>query len=136
MANKFGKFLLCTAAIGTAAAAAYYYFSKKDSDLSMLHEVDDDYDDFSDDLDDDTDTSSRSYVALNREGTTAEDITSESINAVESNNPSETTDTSSFTPLAEQLVQPTEENTEETIEEFFDEDEEDSEEELPLQDME
>ena len=30
MAKKFGKFLLFTAAIGTAAAAAYYYLQKKD----------------------------------------------------------------------------------------------------------
>lgn len=138
MAKKFGKFLLCTAAIGTAAAAAYYYFSKKDSDLSMLHEVDDDYDDFSDDLDDDTDTSSRSYVALNREGQTTADEsdTSERTDAPESTDSSETNDPSGFTPLAEQFVQPTVENTAETIEEFFDEEDDDSEEELPLQDME
>ena len=31
MAKKFGKFLLFTAAVGTAAAAAYYFMQKKDS---------------------------------------------------------------------------------------------------------
>ena len=29
MAKKFGKFLLFTAAVGTAAAAVYYYMQKK-----------------------------------------------------------------------------------------------------------
>lgn len=29
MAKKFGKFLLFTAAVGTAAAAAYYYMQQK-----------------------------------------------------------------------------------------------------------
>jgi len=31
MAKKFGKFLLFTAAVGTAAAAVYYYMQKKES---------------------------------------------------------------------------------------------------------
>lgn len=138
MANKFGKFLLCTAAIGTAAAAAYYYFSKKDSGFSILHEGDEDYDDFSDDLDDDTEASTRSYVALNIEGQT----TTES-------------DESDFTPLAKQVAQvsdtsekpveePIEDSVEElieepvaeSVEEFFDEDDDDIEEEITLQDME
>lgn len=119
MANKFGKFLLCTAAIGTAAAAAYYYLSKKDADFSMLHEYDD-LDDFSDDFDEDIDTPTRNYVPLNREEQVPE-----------------ANDDSDFTPLAEQVAQNTEEKTEETVEEFFDEDDaEDSEEEPPIQDME
>lgn len=119
MANKFGKFLLCTAAIGTAAAAAYYYLSKKDANFSALQEYDD-LDDFSEDFDDDIDTSSRNYVPLNRD----EQVTEE-------------TETSVFTPLSEQAAQNTAEKTEETVEEFFDEDDaEDSEEEPPIQDME
>ncbi|MFR8844124.1 MAG: hypothetical protein ACLVGL_03165 [Waltera sp.] len=36
MAKKFGKFLLFTAAVGTAAAAAYYYMQQKDSQLRNL----------------------------------------------------------------------------------------------------
>ena len=45
MAKKFGKFLLFTAAVGTAAAAAYYYMQQKDSQLKESSEADDDYDD-------------------------------------------------------------------------------------------
>ena len=46
MAKKFGKFLLFTAAVGTAAAAAYYYMQQKDSQLKESSDADDDYDDF------------------------------------------------------------------------------------------
>jgi hypothetical protein len=58
MANKFGKFLLFTAAVGTAAAATYYFTQKKAPALSALQDDDDDYDDFSEDLDEDTDEES------------------------------------------------------------------------------
>lgn len=120
MAKKFGKFLLFTAAVGTAAAAAYYYVRKKDSEASIFQDDDDDYDDFSEDLDDDTDASSRNYVPLNREGqSTSED------------NGSQQKSTSDFTPL-EHLAQDTE-KLEETVEEFFDE-EDSSDEESPIQD--
>lgn len=46
MAKKFGKILLATAAIGTAAAYAYYYLQKKET-VSLTVEHDDDFDDFS-----------------------------------------------------------------------------------------
>lgn len=107
MAKKFGKFLLATAAIGTAAAAAYYFFSKKESDATEAQE-DEDYDDFSEDLDEED--TSRTYVALNRAaGETAEDAS---------------TETDDFTPLTEQVNQQAQETLEETSEAFFDEDEE------------
>lgn len=64
MAKKFGKFLLFTAAVGSAAAAAYYYFKKKDTENDW--DEDEDYDDFSEDLDEDADTS-KNYVTLNSE---------------------------------------------------------------------
>lgn len=60
MAKKFGKFLLFTAAIGSAAAAAYYYFRKKDAEDALLE--DEDYDDFSDELEEETE--SKNYVPL------------------------------------------------------------------------
>ena len=107
MSKKLGKFLLATAAIGTAVAVAYHYFQKKDADLAAFD--DEDYDDDSDDLDD----SSRNYVPLNCESPQSTDASS-------------TED--SFTPLAEQLTR-----TEETVEDFFDE-EDSSDEEPPIQD--
>ena len=97
MAKKFGKFLLATAAIGTAVAAAYYYFQKKDADLSATINDDEDFDDL-----DDTD-SSRNYVPLNCE-------------TVQSAEEDAATTEDSFTPLAEQISQ-----AEETVEDFFDE---------------
>lgn len=60
MAKKFGKFLLFTAAIGSAAAAAYYYFRKKDAEDALFE--DEDYDDFSDELEEETE--SKNYVPL------------------------------------------------------------------------
>ena len=63
MAKKFGKFLLFTAAVGTAAAAAYYYMQQKDSQLKESSDADDDYDDFHEDLDKSTEFS-RNYVHL------------------------------------------------------------------------
>lgn len=122
MAKKFGKFLLFTAAVGTAAAAAYYYVQKKDTANSMLQDEDDDYDDFSDDFDDDTDTSSRNYVPLNREDRNASE------NAASQSEEAGT----DFTPLAEQVSQVAAEKPEETVEEFFDE--ESTDEEPPIQD--
>lgn len=106
MAKKFGKFMLVTAAIGTAAAAAYYYLQKKDT--ASVPE-DEDYDDFSEDLDEAPD-SSRSYVPL----------TPETKSADETKDANESEKKDSFTPLTETVAQ-TVEKTEETVEEFFDE---------------
>lgn len=102
MAKKFGKFLLFTAAVGSAAAAVYYYMRKKDSVIDIP--ADEDYDDFSEDLDDKTE-SSRNYVSLNTDAKTESPAEEDS----------EKKDT--FTPLSEQVKK-----TEETVEEFFDED--------------
>lgn len=115
MAKKFGKFLLFTAAVGTAAAAAYYYVRKKEEDSSYLMDDDDDYDDFSDDCDE-TVSTSRNYVALN---------------TGEQSAPA-TTDDTDFTPLSQQIANPEDSSAEEAVEnveEFFDE--EDSFEEEP-----
>jgi len=119
MANKFGKFLLFTAAVGTAAAAAYYYVHKKDADYSYPMDDDDDYDDFSDDCDEPVSTS-RNYVALNTDSPDA----------------STPEDDADFTPLSEQIANQEEapvDETVENVEEFFDE-EDASEEEPPIQD--
>ena len=67
MARKFGKFLLFTAAVGSAAAAVYYFMKKE----SAKEIVDEDYDDFSDDSEAESE-SSRSYVSLNPEDASAE----------------------------------------------------------------
>lgn len=101
MAKKFGKFLLFTAAVGSAAAAVYYYMQKKDSVTDMPE--DEDYDDFSDDPNEDND-SSRNYVSLNTEGKADAPAGEDS----EKKN--------TFTPLTEQVKK-----TVETVEEFFDE---------------
>ena len=115
MAKKFGKFLLATAAIGTAAVAAYMYLQKKDSSMSQSHE-DDDYDDFSDDLEDEDST--RTYVSLTRDSSeTEQNASSES----EQSDSSES-EQSDFTPLSEQVNQTAEEDLEASSEEFFDED--------------
>ena len=115
MAKKFGKFLLATAAIGTAAVAAYMYLQKKDSSMSQSHE-DDDYDDFSDDLEDEDST--RTYVSLTRDfSETEQNASSES----EQSDSSES-EQSDFTPLSEQVNQTPEEALEASSEEFFDED--------------
>ena len=101
MANKFGKFLLFTAAVSTAAAAAYYFTQKKELTNSCdPDDYDDDYDNFYEDLDEKKDPS-RNYVTLSREGQA----------------PSEDT----FTPLSERISQTQEYPVEETVEEFFDE---------------
>lgn len=102
MANKFGKFLLFTAAVGTAAAATYYFTQKKAPALSALQDDDDDYDDFSEDLDEDTEVAPRNYVSLNLDGS------------------EKSKEEDTFTPLADQIIQ-TVDKVEETVEEFFDE---------------
>ncbi|MGN0167288.1 MAG: hypothetical protein ACI4AB_04550 [Acetatifactor sp.] len=117
MAKKFGKFLLFTAAVGSAAAAVYYYMQKKEA-VSTVPE-DEDYDDFSEDLDEDAEVS-RNYVPLTPEDKAAGESKKED---------------SAFTPL-EQVAKPVEEaaaKAEETVEEFFDE-EETSDEEPPIND--
>lgn len=142
MAKKFGKFLFCTAAIGTAAAAAYYYIRKKDSDFSMLHEEDDDYDDFSSDLDDEEEpeNASRKYVSL--QSATAVSKEDDKVSSTDDTASEEGTDVSettksnqAFTPLANQVPDATENHQEETVEdveEFFDEEDDcDEEPELP-----
>ena len=138
MAKKFGKFLLFTAAVGTAAAAAYYYIQKKDSSLSDFAEEDDDYDDFSEDLEDDADTT-RSYVSLsfNSDQNAAQDTedttVSESFSFEEEPEETATTPQESkddFIPLFNEVSTPedTEYNAETTVEEFFDEEDSDDEE--------
>ena len=64
MAKKFGKFLLCAAAICGAAAAAYQYLQKKDAITISKENNDEDYDDFSEETEE---TPSRSYVSLTKE---------------------------------------------------------------------
>ncbi len=119
MAKKFGKFLLCTAAIGTAVAAAYYYMRKKDTACTAPE--DDDYDDFSEDLEDDM-VSSHSYVPLKNEGKAAD--ASESDMSGEADPSGE----EGFVPLAEHAAQAADilekaaDHAETTVEEFFDED--------------
>ena len=79
---------------------------KKDSALTESLDTDEDYDDFSEDMD--NEETPRSYVALNRDTATDTDEAA-----------SDEEDT--FTPLAEQVAQNTEEALDETVEEFFDE---------------
>lgn len=134
MAKKFGKFLLFTAAVGTAAAAAYYFLKKKDAASPQVDE-DDDYDDFSEELEDDTDASSRTYVPLTREGDSTHqeegaDTANASQPAAEAAGAEEAQPSSSFTPLSEHVTEKVEEKLEEKVEEFFDEDESDSSESL------
>ena len=120
MAKKFGKILLFTAAVGTAAAAIHYYMQKKESENTVPE--DEDYDDFSEDLDEESD-SSRSYVPLTPESKT--EGTPEEKKSEETN---------TFTPL-EQVAKSAEDAADtaaETVEEFFDEDS--SDEEPPIQD--
>ncbi len=113
MAKKLGKFLLFTAAVGTAAAAAYYYMQKKDAAMEVSDVNDDDYDDFSDDLDDTEST--RTYVPLNLDPASAED------DSLDDDTDCEAFE-GDFTPLAEQLSKQADETVDETVEEFFDED--------------
>lgn len=122
MAKKIGKFLLFTAAVGTAAAAAYYYMHQKDSQLKESSDADDDYDDFHEDLDESTEFS-RNYVPLNATAQTSapkEDVSAEPA-------PEEA---SAFTPLSDQAaaLSGEEGETVEDVEEFFDEDDAEGEE--------
>lgn len=123
MAKKFGKVLLLTAAVGTAAAAVFYFLRKKEHSLHVADE--DDYDDFSDALEDED---TRSYVPLNTE--TAQAAGTDDAPAQEV--PEEAGEKGVFTPLTEQVAQ-TMEKAEETVEEFFDEDD-DSKQETPIND--
>ncbi len=115
MAKKFGKFLLLTAAVGTAAAAVYYYMQKKDSANDIP--ADEDYDDFSEDFDGKTEAS-RNYVSLNTD--------------VKTESPAEEKpeEKDAFTPLSEQIKQTGQ--TEETVEEFFDEEDSPAEDNAPV----
>ena len=75
--NKFGKFLLFSAAIGAVAAGAYYYLQNKDAVSDDELDDDDDFDDFSEDLDSESsDSAERSYVSLDFD--TAEAFTDDS----------------------------------------------------------
>ncbi len=123
MAKKFGKVLLLTAAVGTAAAAVFYFLRKKEHSLHVADE--DDYDDFSDALEDED---TRSYVPLNTE--TAQAAGTDDAPAQEVTE--EAGEKGVFTPLTEQVAQ-TMEKAEETVEEFFDEDD-DSKQETPIND--
>ncbi len=125
MAKKLGKFVLFTAAIGTAAAAAYYYMQKRNADEDKSAE-DEDYDDFSE-----NDSASRNYVPLNHEGSVSEEpVNTENAESAQpaaepGEEPPAEEPAPTFTPLSEQLAAKAEaENTPKTVEEFFDEDEE------------
>ena len=125
MAKKFGKFLLFTAAVGTAAAAAYYYMQQKNSLLMESTDADDDYDDFHEDLDESTEFS-RNYVPLNA-SVPASAPTEETAETEVSSSSSD------FTPLSGQAADLSGEEGEtvEDVEEFFDE--EDAEDEEPFE---
>lgn len=114
MAKKFGKFLLFTAAVGTAAAAIHYYLQKKNAEPTESE--DEDYDDFSEE--------SHGYVSL------TPDSQSEYAKT-ESADPAAASQKDSFTPLKD-AVENAAAKTDaaiENVEEFFDE--EDSSEEEP-----
>ena len=117
MAKKFGKFLLFTAAVGTAAAAAYYYMQQKDSKLKESSEADDDYDDFHEDLEESNEFS-RNYVPLNTAAQTPDASAPEKADTTDAD-----TDASDFTPLSDQAadLSGAEDETVEDVEEFFDE---------------
>lgn len=104
MAKKFGKFLLFTAAVGTAAAAVHYYLQKKNAEHTESE--DEDYDDFGED--------SPNYVPL-----TPDDKAEASESADEQTAPKE----DSFTPLKDSVENAAEkaDDTPENVEEFFDE---------------
>lgn len=129
MAKKFGKVLLCTAAISTAVAAVYYFIHKKNVEHEGAEE--EDYDDFSDEAPKGSDTS-RSYVPLNPETPAQEAADAAKEQGSDEASPTEGCPQDAFTPLAEKVAQ-TAEKAEETVEEFFDE-EDGSDEEPPLSD--
>ncbi len=112
MAKKFGKFLLFTAAVGTAAAAIHYYLQKKNAETAESE--DEDYDDFSEE--------SHNYVSLTPDAGTEKTDSAEDEAASQKDG---------FTPLKD-AVENAAEKTDgaiENVEEFFDE--EDSTEEEP-----
>ena len=121
MAKKFGRFLLFTAAVGTAAAAAYYYMQQKDSQLKESSDADDDYDDFHEDLDESTEFS-RNYVPLNASAQEPVSPKAPEASASEETSP-DASEASGFTPLSSQTTDLGEEDTETAadVEEFFDE---------------
>lgn len=85
MANKLGKFLLFTAAVGTAAVAGYHLGKKKETDSIDWYDDDEDFDDFDDlpDEEEEEENDTRSYVPLNQEGQSiVEDVASEVKEAV------------------------------------------------------
>lgn len=129
MAKKFGKVLLFTAAVGSAAAAVCYFLRKKDNAQDAGEE--EDYDDFSDDLEDSSD-SSRNYVALNPDTANAEE-TAETASEEAAPGEEASGEKEAFTPLTEQVAQSMD-KAEESVEAFFDEDEEDTNEEPPISD--
>lgn len=104
MAKKFGKFLLFTAAIGTAAAAVHYYLQKKGAENTEPE--DEDYDDFSED--------SPNYVPLTHDA---------KAEGPESADEQESQNDNGFTPLKDSVENAAEktEGTIENVEEFFDE---------------
>lgn len=134
MAKKFGKFLLFTAAVGTAAAAAYYYMQQKDSRLKESADADDDYDDFHEDLDESTEFS-RNYVPLNTSAQhTVSEEAAQPVSEEAGESAAKEADTDGFTPLSDQAADLTAdaEETVEDVEEFFDEeDPEDAEPPMP-----
>lgn len=131
MAKKFGKFLLATAAIGTAAAAAYYFLKKNDQGNDDVDDSsDEDYDDFSSDLKK-TEETSRNYVPLNPSSPApeAEDVPYIVVEDTKDAAPGKEDDflddslkntEDGFTSLADQAISTVEEKAEETVEEFFD----------------
>ncbi|MDE7353902.1 MAG: hypothetical protein K2O06_12790 [Acetatifactor sp.] len=132
MAKKFGKIMLFTAAVGTAAAAAYYFMHKKSG--AAIPE-DEDFDDFGKDTEEDT-AAGRNYVPLTPD-TKDEEAAAEPSEKAEAEPGSadgqETQASDSFIPLSEHMAQAGE-KVEEAVEEFFDE-EDGPEEEPPLSDQ-
>ena len=103
MAKKFGKFLLITAAIGTAAAAIHYYRKNNSVDIAFDEEAD-----LTDDMDAE-DTSARNYVPLSPNLGTEP--------AAESDPSGEASDDANKTTDTDETSE-----AEENVEEFFDED--------------
>ncbi len=102
MSKKFGKILLFTAAVGTAAAAAYYFLHKKDVASQNPDQEDEDPDSFGEDFDD----AERTYVPLTPEADAEEPVSEET--AVEE-------------PVFEEAADLAAETGETVVEEFFDE---------------
>lgn len=121
MAKKFGKFLLCTAAIGSAVAAVYYCVHKKKAEQDNIEE--EDYDDFSEDSKEDSkkdSDTSRSYVPLNPDASSEDAADAQEAPSDQECSHEEPKEDKSFTPLAENAAKDAE-AAEETVEAFFDE---------------